>query len=111
MNLVLKLQGYPDSHEVIPIDTVSAEIIGPHEATRYIGKESTDAINITGPIVIARSVLQRPVFGTSERSYKYHDGMIGQAEVSVRSERMILSLIPGLRELLRSPRETLFRSE
>lgn len=78
MSIVLKLQGYPESREVVPIETLGAEIIGPHEAARYLGRESTDALTVSGPVVIVRSQLLRSAFRAGERSYRYQDGMAGK---------------------------------
>lgn len=102
MPLVLKIQGYADSHETIPIEKVAGEVVGPHEAARYIGRESTDALDVTGPIVIVSAFLPHTKFEADGRSLNYHDGMVGEAEVSIRKERMILSVIPGLKNLLRN---------
>jgi membrane fusion protein (multidrug efflux system) len=101
MPIVLKLQGYPDSHEMIPIGRVGTEIVGPHEAARYAGKESTDALTVAGPVVIVRSELQPSRFTAGGHTYNYQDGMTGVAEVSVRSEPMIVSLVPGLKNILK----------
>lgn len=107
MPLVLRIQGYPDSREVIPIETIGTEIVGPQEASRYAGKESTGALVIAGPVVIARAFLRNTIFQGNGRNYSYHDGMIGVAEVSVRSDPIVLSLVPGLKEILTHPKEVL----
>jgi membrane fusion protein (multidrug efflux system) len=101
MDIVLKLVGYPDSHEVVAIERVGTEIVGPHEAARYAGRESTDALTVAGPVLIVRST-PPPKFSAGDRSYAFHDGMTGEGEVRVRSERMIVSLVPGLENLFRS---------
>jgi membrane fusion protein (multidrug efflux system) len=110
MTVALKIQGYPDSRELVPIDVVANEILGPHEAERYAGKESADAVAITGPVLITRSFIRRPVFEADGIGYHYHDGMLGEAKVSVRSDRMIINLVPGLKRIIAHPIE-LFRME
>jgi hypothetical protein len=100
MPLVLKMEGYPESHEVLPIGRVGAEILGPRQAARYVGRDSTDELPVAGSVVIVRSLLPSSKFAASERSYSYHEGMRGTAEVSVRSEPIIVNLIPGLKEFL-----------
>jgi membrane fusion protein (multidrug efflux system) len=100
MSVTLKLQGYPDSRETIPVDRVGGEIVGPREAARYLGKESAESLPVSGSIVIVRSTLRHAEFVAGGRALPYHDGMTGEAAVTLRSEPMIVSLIPGLRALL-----------
>jgi hypothetical protein len=101
MELIIRLDGYPESHEVVTVEHVGSEIIGSHEAARYAGRESTDALNVAGPVIIVRSFLKPRRFEAGGRFLDYHDGMVGKAEVQLRSEPMLVSLIPGLKELLR----------
>ncbi len=100
MPMVLKLDGFPESHEIIPLDRVASEVVGPHEAARYAGRESTDALTVSGPVVIVRAALSSPTFGADGRNYTYQDGMTGQGEVSVRSDLIIINLLPGLKGAL-----------
>jgi membrane fusion protein (multidrug efflux system) len=101
--MTVKFSDYPDSNEIVQIDDVSSEIIGPQQANRYLGDESAGSFNISGPVIVARSTLPKEEFDAGGRAYAFHDGMIGDAEVSVRSEPFIMRLIPGLRELKENP--------
>jgi membrane fusion protein, multidrug efflux system len=107
MSAVLKLQGYPDSNEIILIDDVATEILGPQEASRFAGKESTGALDVTGPVLMVRSSVRQPTFEANGLLYNYRDGMVGDTEISVRSDPMIVSLIPGLKDLLNNPQKLL----
>jgi hypothetical protein len=97
MQMLLKLQGYADSRELTRIDQVGTEILGPRKAAEYFG----ETVPIQGPVVLVRSHLQSPRFTTSGNSLEYRQGMAGQAEVSLHSDPMIVSLLPGLKEFLK----------
>ena len=101
MSMTLKFAQYADSHETVPVERISEEIVGPREAARFIGPESADTLSLAGPVIVVRSSLGRSRFVSGGRSYAVRDGMTGQAEIRVRSEPMLLSLLPGLKELFR----------
>jgi hypothetical protein len=98
MRLVLKFKEYPGTNDVITANTTNAEIIEPYEVKRYFGDDKLNGMNFSEPVVIAHSFLPIPRFEVGPQSYAFHDGMIGLAQVSVRSDPMILGLIPGLKE-------------
>jgi len=98
MKVVLKVNGYPESHEILAMNHVGAEVIGPREAQQYAGRESSDAaLQVTGPVVSVRAALTARSFEAGEDSYRYYDGMTGEAEVVVHSEPLLVHLIPGLK--------------
>jgi hypothetical protein len=102
MNIVLKVSGYPESHESFVIRHVGAEIIGPHEAQQYAGRESADAaLQVSGPVVSVRAPISRRAFQAGEDSYLFYDGMTGQTEVEVHSESLLVYLFPGLKGILK----------
>jgi membrane fusion protein (multidrug efflux system) len=100
MQVIFKVDGYPDSNEAGLIDDVGHEIIGPREAARFADSAETLAVN--GPVVIVRSLLKQVHFSAGHTSYVYRDGMTAQVDVNLRSESMIVDLLPGLKEFLRN---------
>lgn len=102
MRIILKVSGYPESHEAFVIDRVGAEIIGPHEAEQYAGKESAGAaLQVSGPVVSVRARLTARAFQDGEDSYRFYDGMTGETEVSVHSESLLVYLFPSLKRIFR----------
>jgi membrane fusion protein, multidrug efflux system len=102
MKIVLKVSGYPESHETFVIDHVGAEIIGPHEAEQYAGKESSDAaLQVSGPAVSVRARVSARAFKAGDDSYVFYDGMTGETEVIVHSEPLLVYLFPGLKQIRR----------
>jgi hypothetical protein len=85
----------------VAVDRVGAEIVGPREAARYAGREGGDGLLVAGPVVIVQAILRSPKFRSNHHEYPYTDGMAGRAEVSVRRERIIVSLVPGLKGLVK----------
>ena len=100
MTMRLELAGYRYAYQALAIDSVSDDVISPSEARRVLGAEVADSVHIDGPVVVVRGRLREPTFEVDGATYRYHDGMLGQAEVSVRQERIVFALLPGVRRLL-----------
>lgn len=99
MRLRLELQGYPYLYQHLTVTAVGEEVIGPTEARRYLGEEIGDAVPVTGAVVLVSARLPSLAFEFQGEDRRYHDGMWGRAEVRVRSERVLVALVPALRAL------------
>jgi membrane fusion protein (multidrug efflux system) len=99
MPLRLELSGYRYVYQSLVIESVSSDVIAPSEAKRVLGAEVADSLQLGGPVVVVRGKLAGSEFEVDGRRFYYHDGMLGMAEVPVRSERIVVALIPGLRRL------------
>jgi hypothetical protein len=99
MDLRLELQGYQYIYQHLTVTSVENEVIGPAEAKRYLGEEIADAVTLTGPVVLVSARLPSATFEVEGKTRRFHDGMWAQAEVRVRSERVLVALIPALRAL------------
>ena len=104
MPLRLELRGYPYAYQYLTVDSVMDEVIGPGEAQRYLGAGIADAVPFTGPVVRVSARLPGDTFEADGRVRRYHDGMLAQAEVRVRSEKVLVALVPSLKALF-APRE------
>ncbi|HSF43830.1 MAG TPA: GAF domain-containing protein [Thermoanaerobaculia bacterium] len=99
MELRLELQGYRYTYQHLTVTAVENEVIGPTEAKRYLGEEIADAVPLNGPVVLVSARLPSPTFQVEGKTRRFHDGMWAQAEVRVRSERVLVALVPALRAL------------
>jgi multidrug efflux pump subunit AcrA (membrane-fusion protein) len=99
MPIRFEIAGYRYAYQRLAVDAVSDEVVGPNEARRYLGQEIADALPVSGAVVIVRARLPAATFKAEGRSYRFHNGMHGTAEVEVRSEKILLALVPGLRAL------------
>ena len=99
MALRLELSGYRYAYQLVVIESVGDEVIGPAEARRYLGGRIADGIAINGPVVVVEASLPSTTFEADDKVYEYHDGMLGLAEARVRSRRIIEALIPQLERL------------
>jgi hypothetical protein len=97
MPLRLEVQGYRYAYQHLTVDSVEAQVVGPAEARRYLGDEIADAVQFTGPVVKVEAHLNSPTFEAEGKVRRYHDGMLAQAEVRTRSERVLVTLIPALK--------------
>jgi CheY-like chemotaxis protein len=99
MTMRLELTGYQYAYQNLVVDTVTDEVIGPAEVARYLGPTIGDALPPLGPVVLVRARLPSTTFQVDDDEYRYHDGMLGVAEVRVRSRTIVQHLFPELRRL------------
>ena len=100
--LKLELRGYPYAYQHLVIESIGDEIVGPEEVRRFLGKEIADTVPIAGPVVLVKARIRGRTFVASNKRFNFFDGMQGMAEVRVRTEPIIVSLIPGLAPLFGS---------
>ncbi len=95
MTLRLRLAGFPQAHEDLVIAAISDEIVGPAEAARYLGPQLADSLSLGGPVVIVHARIPDDGFTADGKRYQWHDGLGGRAEVRVKSESILATVIPG----------------
>jgi membrane fusion protein (multidrug efflux system) len=98
--LRLELTGFRYGYQRLAIDAIGNEVIGPNEVRRFLGQEIADAVTLQGSSVIVQAHVPSRQFHADGRWHAYHDGMHGTAEARVRSERIALALVPGLKAVL-----------
>jgi len=103
MAMRMELEGYGYAYQHLTVDSVGDQIVGPDEAKRYLGEEVADAVHFEGPVVLVSARLPARTFRAGGRTFEYHGGMWGSAEVEVRSERILFTLLPSLKALFREP--------
>jgi multidrug resistance efflux pump len=97
--LRFEVGGYRYAYREALIESVGDQIIGPEEARRSLGQELGDSVKLDGPLVL---VATRPItcdFEIDRRTFNFYHGMHGIAQARVRSERILLALLPSLRAL------------
>ncbi len=97
-----EISGYRYAYQHLKVDSVSNEVLGPAEVLRHLGPGISDAVQLTGPVVIVKARLPAEVFEVDGKTYKYHNGMHGIADIRIRSEKILLALIPALKRMTRS---------
>ncbi len=97
----LEIDGFARRLVDVTIDEIGSEVIGPAEVARFLGPERSDAMAFTGAVVMVRARLDDRVIPVDGREYVVFDGMWGRLELRVRSESILVTLIPGLRDLAR----------
>lgn len=99
-SLRVELNGFSHEYQTFTIDSVGNQIIGPSEVRRFLGADSADALTLSGPMVVVRARIGSPTFTLKGKTFNYFDGMLAQADARVRSERILVTLIPGLKGAL-----------
>jgi membrane fusion protein (multidrug efflux system) len=104
MPLRFEISGYRYEYHETAIDSVSAEIIGPAEAKRFLGPDVADTVDLREPVVLVHARLPSRDFVSGGEAFDYFDGLHVQAEARVRSEPLMLRAFPAFRELWRHGR-------
>jgi membrane fusion protein (multidrug efflux system) len=97
--LRLELQGFPYQYQELTIDEVGDELVGPGEVRRYLGPELAESVTVDGAVVLVRAHAPSRYFEADGKRLAYFDGMLGTAHARVKSERIITTIVPGLKAL------------
>lgn len=95
----LELDGFARRFVEVTIDEIGSEVIGAAEVARFLGPERADAVQVAGPVVVVRARLDERAIEVDGREYAVFDGMVGRLELRVRSKNILVTVVPGLREL------------
>lgn len=99
MPLRLQITGQRQATQELEVGSVSSEVVGPAEAAGLLGAQLADSVPVSGPVVVVRAKLASRTFEVDGESYQFHHGMQGLAEAQLRSESILATLIPALKEL------------
>jgi membrane fusion protein (multidrug efflux system) len=102
MRLRFELDGFRYAYCDVTIGHVSDDVVGPAESKRYLGADAADTLTADGPLVLVHANLGAESFHSDDRRLSYFDGLHGRAEVAVRSEPLLLALMPSLKGLYRN---------
>jgi biotin carboxyl carrier protein len=99
MPMRFEIAGYRYAYQTLAVDSVGDDVVGPNEARRYLGPGISDSVSVGGPVVLVQARLPSRTFAAEGHLYRYHNGMHGVADVRVRSEKILVTLVPGLKAL------------
>jgi membrane fusion protein (multidrug efflux system) len=95
----LELQGFSHQYQELVIDEVGDELVGPGEVRRYLGPELAESLTVNGAVVLVRAHAPSRYFEADGKQLAYADGMLGTAHARVKSERIVTTIVPGLKAL------------
>ncbi|RKH42937.1 HlyD family efflux transporter periplasmic adaptor subunit [Corallococcus sp. AB050B] len=99
MPLRVELDGFRYEYRELTIESVGDQVIGPTEVRRFLGPDLADAVAVEGPVVLVKASLPSHTFVNEGRVLSYFDGMPSRVEARVRSERILVVLLPALKGL------------
>jgi membrane fusion protein (multidrug efflux system) len=95
----LELEGFKYQDQELIIEQVGDELVGSEEVRRYLGPELAKSLTGNGAVVLVRAQAPSRFFEADGKQLAYFDGMMGTAHARVKSERIVLTIIPGLKTL------------
>jgi membrane fusion protein (multidrug efflux system) len=99
MTMRFELVGYPYEYRSLVIETVDDEVVGPAEARRVLGSEVADGVELREPVVLVRASLRDREFVSHGRRFRYYDGLPARAQIAIRTESLLMRVLPMLKEL------------
>jgi hypothetical protein len=99
LTIRLELDGHPRIYQHTKVESFTTHASGPTAISQYLGDQLGDAIRVPGAVVLVRARMEKDSFIADEKQLAYRHGMTGKVNVRIRSQRMILSVIPGLKEV------------
>jgi multidrug efflux pump subunit AcrA (membrane-fusion protein) len=103
MMLRLRLDGFRE-HQEVRLGAIADEVVGPNEVRRFLGQELSEAVPVSGPVVLVHADLDRSWFEAEGRHYSYFPGMLGHAWVRLQTRSVLQALLPLGRSWAREDR-------
>lgn len=97
--LRLRLGGYVHAQIALNIESLGDAVVGPSEVRRFFGPEMGDALPVQQSSILVRAALPTLTFEAEGAKLPYVGGLQGTAEVCVRKERILFSLMPWMKTL------------
>jgi membrane fusion protein (multidrug efflux system) len=99
MPLRLSMTGHTHAYQDMIVDTVGDEVLSATEARRFLGMDRADQMALPSSVVIATARLPYDTFESDGVDIRYHNGMVGHAEVRVRRTSILKAIVPGLKNM------------
>ncbi|WP_257448057.1 efflux RND transporter periplasmic adaptor subunit [Archangium lipolyticum] len=95
----VELDGFHHEYQEVTVEQVGEQIIGPTEVGRILGPGLAGAFEFKGSYILVRARMPAQSFESEGQVYNYFDGMPARAEARVRTETILMTLVPGLKGL------------
>ncbi len=100
MPMRVEISGFQYSYQDLIVESIGDEVVGPSEVRRYLGQDLADSLPITGPVVLVRARLPNRTFSSEDRRFSFYSGIPARGDVRLRSESILVTLMPALRALM-----------
>jgi membrane fusion protein (multidrug efflux system) len=95
------LDGYAYEYQDLTVETIGDGVVGPTEVKRFLGQEIWDSVHMgLGAKVLVSARIPNKTFTSQGETYAFYDGLTGVAEIRVRDEPIVVTLLPFLKALL-----------
>ena len=86
-----------DGYRNVDLGEISADVIGPNEAKRFLGRAAEDSIDVGRTSVIVTAKVDTRLYQADGRQYQFFQGMSGELEVRLAKKPIAFLLVPMLR--------------
>jgi biotin carboxyl carrier protein len=86
-----------DAWRAVELREISADVIGPNEAKRFLGRSAEDSIDVGKTSVIVTATIDTRFYKADGREYQLYQGMSGELEVRLAKKPIAFLLVPALR--------------
>lgn len=93
----LELQGFPFQYQELPIERLEDTLVEPREVREQWGPGLAERLSAGVPVVVVRARVPSREFDAGGQRLAYFHGMQGTVSVRVKSERIVTTLVPGLK--------------
>ena len=93
----LELQGFPFQYQELPIERLEDTLVEPREVREQWGPGLAERLSAGVPVVVVRARVPSREFDAGGQRLAYFQGMQGTVSVRVKSERIVTTLVPGLK--------------
>ncbi len=97
----LTLDGYARIGDRLTLSAIGNDTVSPGEDRKLVDQALGEIARSTGPSILASASLPSESFTVGDRRFRFHDGMKGQCDIRIGSERIIFALFPALRNMFR----------
>jgi hypothetical protein len=95
-------EGFDYNYQDLVVETVSDDTVSPAAVKRFLGAEYGEDLSVRGSVLLAEGRFLSPTFAVDGITYRRHSGMRGKALLRLRTQPIVLALLPFLRRLVQS---------
>jgi hypothetical protein len=96
----LEIRGYRHAYQQVRVDKISDGVVTHAKVGRLLGLDEIEhLLPDSGPVVLVTSYLPASTFMSGGEKHRLYHGMLGNAEILLRRETLLMRLTPSVRAI------------